>query len=226
MNRHRPARRPAAVAPALLSLLLAGPAKAEPGVPSPSNSTVPCAIVVVPAPAAAAAHEFEVVHRDLANNPVPGAVVTIDFSACGSDVRVAQQQRPGTSTSCPAQTVSQITDADGRAVFRVIGGGSSVGPCAAHGVCAQVYADGVLLANIQAAVLDLDGATGLSAADLSLFLSDFFSGPVAPGYCARSDYSYVTGGCSSQEVTASDLAIWFSAYFVQGGTWATPLCAP
>lgn len=226
MNRHRPARPTVAVAPALLSLLLAGPAMAEPGVPSPPNSTLPCAIVVVPAPAATAAHEFEVVHRDLANNPVPGAVVTIDFSACGGDVRVALQQGPGTTVDCPSQSVSQITDAQGRAVFRVIGGGGGSGSCSASGACARVYADGVLIANIQAAVLDLDGVTGLSVADLSLLLHDFFNAPVPPTYCARSDYNYVTGGCLSQEITAADLSVWLDAYFVQDGTWAVPLCAP
>lgn len=210
---------------AAVAILPMKPVIAGPGYPDPANSTVPCAIVVVPAPAASAAHEVVVVHRDLANNPVPGAAIRIDFSACGGDVRIAQQQRPGTSADCPTRSITQLTDADGRAVFRIIGGGSG-GICAAQGACAEVRADGVLLATVQAAVLDLDGISGLTAADLSLFMHDFFNGAIQPGYCARGDYNFVQGACVTQELTSADLSIWFNAYFVEGGTWTVPLCPP
>jgi hypothetical protein len=198
------------------------PALAGPG-PSPGNHIVPCAVWVTAAPAAHPAHEFEVIIRNLAGDPVPGAAVTIDFSMCGADVRIAQSQPPGTTADCGLETVSRTTDVQGRVSFRVIGGGST-GAAPQVGNCAGIYADGVLITTVQVAVYDFDGVSGLTAADLSRWLGDFFACPIPPTYCARSDYNYVDGGCSTQELTAGDLSRWIDAFFVAGGTWETPLC--
>lgn len=206
----------------LLAALIGAPALAGPG-PSPGNHTVPCAIWVTAAPAATAAHEFEVVIRSLAGDPLPGVTVTIDFSMCGAAVRIAQSQLPGTAVDCAIRTVSRTTDTQGRVLFRVIGG-SSPGAAPQTGNCAWIYADGVLIATAQVAVYDLDGVSGLTAADLSRWLEDFFACPLPPTYCARSDYDFAEGGCNFQELTAGDLSRWIDAFFVAGGTWETPLC--
>lgn len=225
-------RRPHRVLAAAVSFAtLASPAAlAGPGVPSPANSTVPCAISVVPAPATSPTGEFTVVLRDLANNPVPNGPVTIDFSGCGAEIRLAAQQLPGTVVNCAARTVTRITDAQGRATFRVMGG-SSGAPWIIGNACAAVRGPGndgttiVLLQTVQASVYELDGANGLTAADLSLFLQDFFTGAVPPSYAARSDHNFVNGGCSSQQVTAADLARWIDLFF-SAGAYGTPLCPP
>ena len=59
----------------------AGPVRAQ-GVPSPANSTAPQTIALVGATAGVPAQgpgAFEVVIRDLANNPLPGVTVTVDL---------------------------------------------------------------------------------------------------------------------------------------------------
>lgn len=65
-----------------LVLLVGAASAAAQGVPSPANSTLPPMIALVGStngvPAALGA--FEVVVRDLANNPVPGAAVIVDLS--------------------------------------------------------------------------------------------------------------------------------------------------
>jgi hypothetical protein len=221
---------PKAALAAALASAMATPAQAGPGVPSPANSTVPCAISVVPAPATSPVGEFTVVIRDLANHPVPNGVVTIDFSACGAEVRLAAQQLPGTVVDCAARTLTRITDGQGRTSFRVIGG-STGAPWAVGNGCAAVRGPGndgtsiVLLATIQVSVYDLDGSSGLTAADLSLFLGDFFNGPAPPSYAARSDHNFVDGACTTQAVTAADLSRWIDLYF-SAGAYGVPLCPP
>jgi hypothetical protein len=108
-------------------------------------------------------------------------------------------------------------------VFRIIGGGSG-NAAFASGPCATIYSDGVSLGQFQVGVFDLDGVDGLSASDLSRWLADFFTCAVPPTYCARGDYNFVQGQCGVPELTAGDLAVWFDAFFVPGGTYATPLC--
>jgi hypothetical protein len=166
--------------------------------------------------------------RDIANWPVLNTPVTVDFSGCGAEVRLAAQQLPGTVVGCAARTVTRITDAQGRVMFRIIGA-SSGAPFTIHGDCARikgvdVYGTFTTLATVQASVYDLDGVSGLSAADLSLFLSDFYTGAVPPNYSARSDHNFQDGACSGREVTASDLSRWFDAFYLPGGTYAVPLC--
>lgn len=210
--------------------LLPTPVLAGPGPPSPANSTVPCAISVVAAPAAAPIGEFTVIIRDISNYEVPDVPVVIDFSGCGNDIRLAAQQLPGTVVDCAARTLTRITDAQGRATFRIIAGSSgapsSVGHACAAVLGPDVYGTFGLLANVQVSVFDLDSQNGLTAADLSRFMGDFFSCPVPPAYCARCDYNFEAGACITQELTSADLSMWLDAFFVPGGTWATPLCPP
>lgn len=187
------------------------------------QSDFDCAIKVVPAPAASAAHDFQMVIRDAGNNPIVDAEIVIDFSGCGGDVRVALQQPNDLIVGCPSQTITARTGAGGAAALRIVGGGSG-GDAFATGPCATITVDGVPYGTFQVALFDYDGVNGLTSADLSSFLTDFFTTPVPPAYSARSDYNFVEGGCISQELTATDFSRWLDAFFIPGGTYETPLC--
>lgn len=95
------------------------------GVPSASNSTVPLCMQMCPY----GDLTYTVVVRDLANNPIIGSSVVIDFTNC-----------PAVHLCPPitGRTVREFTNAQGIATFAIKGGGG----------CANavfVYADGVPL---------------------------------------------------------------------------------
>src|SRR5262245_43615108 len=98
-----------------LSIVLASLAwysVASAGVPNPPTSSVdPCLIICPDGDIA-----FHVTVRDVANNPVPNALVQIDFCSCvghGFDLC------PGVSCQ-----VSAVTNAAGTAVLNIAGGGT------------------------------------------------------------------------------------------------------
>ena len=203
-------------------LLMAGAAMGK--VPSAANSTVPCAIKVVGKNGNITSpnHTITIVVRDLNNRPKPGSLVTIDFTNC-VDVKlsIGQNGSGAEVVDCPAKTVRAITDATGTVNMDVSGMADAfiVGsPATPSGACAKVFADGALLATVQVAVFDLDSGWpsggGLTAGDLAQFLDDFFNcpGPPPGAYCARSDYDYVDGGCTSQNLGANDMAIWLKEF--------------
>lgn len=214
-------------------LLLAGAAMAA--VPSPANSTVPCAIKVVGQNGAGLTspnHTITIVVRDLANNPVANSSVVIDFTGCNSanDPGPASVQNGtnGELVDCVTQTIRAITDVtgtvsiDAQAMASAAAAGVTPG-----GACGQVFADGVLLANVQIAAFDLNGglgSTGLTAADLATFLNYFFACPIPPTYCAIADYNFVDGACAAQELTASDLSIWQTEFFTNASLANDPIC--
>lgn len=80
---------------------------------------------------------FDVILRDIANNPVPGALVSIGFGSC--PVQWCAQQGPGVTINTVANSANTFTDANGRAHFCI---------CATFtGACtASLYGDGLLLA--------------------------------------------------------------------------------
>lgn len=189
---------------------------ASAGLPPPPNGTIPSVIPIlgrsssgVPDPRA----EATVIVRDLANNPVSGAMVVLDFSACSELKLCADAHEPGVFVDCATHTVRRLTDATGSAVFRVTGW--STAPPGAPGApyrSAKVYADGVFFGSANAAIYDLDTG-GLGAADLSRWLSDFFSS----NNPARDDYD------DSGSVGPNDLSMWLKAYFASGSiTNCTP----
>jgi hypothetical protein len=96
------------------------------GDPSPPNSTIPCGIVLTGTNGGVADSrgEFYVVHRDLANNPVVGCEIEIHFGAC-TDIRVSENQPyAGVTVECLGSNtiVRALTDANGIAHFRIVGG--------------------------------------------------------------------------------------------------------
>jgi hypothetical protein len=193
-------------------LLIAGVAGA--GVPSPANSTVPGAINVVGSSlglADSVAGKFSVVVRDLANNPLNGSSVVVDFSA-NADVKVCNPQLYPTYTlNCAGRTVRAATDASGTVSFTIVGGGvGSASVLVNNG--GKIYADGVLLKNVTVGAYDLDGIGGVGTGDLSAWLTDFGSG-IAYG---RSDYD------GSGGVGTGDLSLWLTVF---GAAASTSSCS-
>jgi hypothetical protein len=187
----------------VLALVSVGVAAADTPVPEHPNSTWPACIALVGSngAAAAAAGTFDVVVRDLANNPVAGADVRVDLSNV-PDLRLcAQQLASGVTVQCPDHTAAAITDASGRARFTLLGGGSAMATGAGWNA-GLIYADGILLGYTTVLAYDLDGSAGVGANDLSLWLEDF----VQAQYVARSDYD-CSGGLG-----ANDLSFWLAAF--------------
>jgi len=184
-------------------------------VPSPADSQVPCGLNLVGTTGGVAdvKGQFSIIVRDLAQNPIAGSSVVIDFNACTPDIRVCSIQPHGGVTADCSGTVGEInavTDGSGTVTLRIVGGANNPGgnpPGAGH-KCATVYADGVNLGTINVGAYDENGGGGLGAADLSAWLSDNFGG----GYKGRSDFD-----CSNS-VGAADFSLLLSASFGGGST--------
>jgi len=198
---------------ALTLTVLAAPGRAQIIIEPPccSNSTIPACIAImgrnsagVPDPLS----EATVTVRDLANQPVAGASIVIDFSACTELRLCSDPHDPGVTVNCAARTVQSLTDAAGVARFRVTGWSvATPGSPGSPYHSAKIFADGVLLGSPSVQLYDLD-RNGLGAPDLSNWLADFFSGNNA----ARDDYD-----CSGS-LGPPDLSAWLKAYFASGSS--------
>lgn len=164
-------------------MLFLAPSRAEAGFPG-GNSTVPSCITLVGSDGtnASALGTFTVIHRDLANNPIPGAQIVVDLSNANDMHLCAQQLAPGIVMDCPHNRAIGITDANGRATFTLLGGSNGAGNASSLLNGGRIYADGVLLGSPTVAAYDLDGGSGVGANDLSAWLADFGSG-VPYGRC-------------------------------------------
>ncbi len=195
----------------LVALLLSPAPPSRAAIPSPGNSTIPLHAALVGRSAAvpdSAAGHFIVTVRDLANNPVAGDQVTLDFSGC-ADLRIAADPLdPRLQVSCAHHTVAAITGTDGVASFTLVG--ASFARAATPGPqWMKVYAlGGTLLGSVPLAAYDLNGDGGVTLADLALFSADYFGGTL-PG---RSDYK------GDGIVTLTDLGLWARTYFAAGST--------
>jgi hypothetical protein len=136
----------AVAACALAALALAAPASAA--VPSPVNSTLPACMTLCPL----GDMPFSVTIRDLANNPVAGSLVVLDFSACPNGAFICQTFLIDPYiVDLTARTIRMQTDAAGTATFPARIGGT--GPAG----CAKVFADGVLMRTYALASPDQNG---------------------------------------------------------------------
>ena len=142
-----------------LVLLIASPAAA--GVPSPANSTVPCIIMCpqgdIP---------LEIVVRDLANNPLANVYVRVDF--CEDHLvtpgSASIQDGPPFAFCCDFSCgAAGYTDANGRFVFALTGGGAS----ALVPTCG-IVADGVSLGGRISYSPDQNGDLVVDVADVAL----------------------------------------------------------
>lgn len=200
---------------ASLLLVLAPAVRAQ--VPPAPTSTLPAFIRVVGSNAGVPdtiSGKFSVTIRDFANNPVPNSFVTVDLSAC-PDIRMASDQlNPNYTVDCASRTVGGYTNAAGIATFTLLGSSWAAGSYSGLN-CARAYVDGVLLGNVTVAAFDLDGAGGISIADLSLWLGDIGS----MSYRARSDYD------ASGSLNVGDLSAWLGA-LGRGGSRVTGAACP
>lgn len=194
-------RRMIVLAFALASLVVPHSARAT--LPPFPNVTVPACITLVGSDGNVASESgaFDVVVRDLANNPMPGVRVDVDLSQV-SDLRLcAQQTAPGVVVECASNRATAVTDANGVARFTLLGGG--LGLETGTGMNGgRVYTDGILVASPTVNAYDLDNAGGVGANDLSYWLRDFGSGQVL----GRADYD-CSGG-----IGANDLSFWLAAF--------------
>lgn len=185
----------------VLGMVAATPVHAD--LPSPANWSVPTHIQlvgtngVVPAPVG----QFEVVARDLANNPIPGADVVLDLSGVSDMHFCADQADPAFTVRCLQRTIGKHTDAQGRVTFVIAGGGN--GPAVSAAGSARIFGDGVLVAGagLTLSAFDVDGAGGVSGNDFSQWL-DAFGG----GYTQRGDFD------GSGGLGGNDLSVLLQAY--------------
>ena len=174
------------------------------GVPSPTNSTTPLCISLVGSLAGApdAAGTFNIVVRDLANNPLNGASVVIDLSGC-NDLSICDDQLDANAlVNCGAKTTRKFTNALGQVTFIVLGGSNGGGNASSLLGAGRIYANGTQIQAPTVSAFDLDGAGGVGANDLSAWLTDFGSGQ----NFGRSDYD-----CSNT-IGANDLSVWLTEF--------------
>ena len=176
------------------------------GVPSPGNSTSPPCISLVGSLAGTPdlVGQFTVTVRDLANNPLNGASVVVDFSAA-SDIRICSNQLDaGALVNCAAKTTRKFTNLAGQVTFIVLGGSTGSGNATTLLGGARIYANGTLIASPTASVFDLDGSNGVGINDLSVWLTDF--GTIGNPAFGRSDFD-----CSGT-VGINDLSVWLTEF--------------
>ena len=191
-----------------LGLLCAVPLWVAPvqalGVPSPANSTAPSLITLMGRSAGVVSPlgAFDVVVRDLANNPVGGARVIVDLGLCADLHLCADPQEPGTTVDCVNRRASRLTDATGRAHFTLLGGSIGMSTAWLPHHMGRIFWEGQLIAAPTVAAYDLDGANGVGANDLSVWLDDFGSALDI----GRSDYD------GSGVVGVNDLSLWLTVF--------------
>ena len=118
------------------------------GVPSAANSTTPACITLVGSLAGvpdAAAGQFTVTVRDLANNPLNGASVVIDLSGCADLAICSDQLDANALVNCGAKTTRKFTDATGKVTFVVLGGSNGGGNASTLLGGGKIFANGTLL---------------------------------------------------------------------------------
>jgi hypothetical protein len=191
------------------------------GIPSPANCTVDHVLIgsydltganAGMAPCIAnATPGFDVYVRDVANIPIPGAVVTIIFSGTGTGIRPYQNQRQSNVTvTCTNRELDIIADANGHAVFV-----PRFGHWAESAVI-PVYANGVLLRNVEARSADYNDDGTVNLIDLGTFTSDY-TDPIT--YHAKSDFD----DCSNTKL--GDFAF-FAEQYLAGISGPVELVCP
>jgi len=173
----------------------------------PSNTIVPPCIPLVGTSGNVPDHgagSFQVIVRDLANNPVVGARVYVDLSGCPDLHMCADQLDPTLNVDCANMVVSKLSGAAGIAEFTLLGGSNGSGNAVELLGAGKVFVNGVLLGFPTVSAFDLDGRNGVGINDLSVWLTDF--GTVGNPPFGRSDFD-----CSGS-VGVNDLSLWLTAF--------------
>jgi hypothetical protein len=147
--------RAGALAAAVLLAAPAARAQFLTGVPTAANSSIPVCIVASPD----GTFLSNVTVRDIANNPIQGSRVVLDFSACGLFVPCTFPCA-GCTAYPAAHTIAKFTDANGVAAFDLRIGG------ACPNERATISADGVLLGTSAFSTLDQNGDLSVTGADV------------------------------------------------------------
>lgn len=116
-------------------------------VPSPLNSTLPDCLVLCPM----GDLPLTVVVRDIANNPIIGSSVVLDFSNCPSAFLCPGTGEPGLIVDLTTRTFRAFTGLGGSVTMSAHVGGT--GPASS----VRVFADGVLLRSYGLATPDQNG---------------------------------------------------------------------
>lgn len=135
-------------------------------VPSPQFSTLDPCMVFCPT----GDITYHVTVRDLAQNPISGSIVVLDFSQCAG-WHVCSDPGPGITADLTLRTLRMTTNAQGEAFFA-----AKVG-----GVCAssvKVYADGVQLnaGSLTLSSPDQDGSLLVTPADQAILVAKIAGG--------------------------------------------------
>ena len=190
----------------MVAFLGAGAHRATAGIPSPTNSTVPPCFVACPA----GDITFTVIVRDLANNPVPGATVWLDFSACPA-FPICEGCCAGVTIDPQNRRAAKVTNASGVASFALKMGG------VCGGQRMRVFADGVMLSSgVTVASPDQDGNLLVDAGD-AFHVYGLIGGHDAgadfdcDGTVTQADYDWMTsqhGGHSCENVVPARHRSW------------------
>jgi hypothetical protein len=206
-------------APFLAALLMACPARANQDQPCQPCSILPATLILGGTSGGAAdpASSYAPEVHFVGGAPIPNSLLVVDLSACGHVRFSSSQPDPGLSTYCSVRAVTKLADAQGRATFHLVGSadGLLAGDCPPAD-CAKLYADGVPMGSIHVITPDLDGANGVGAGDLSIWLDRYFSGV----NCSVADFD------GSGSLGPGDLSWWLSYAFAGGSSesGSAPLC--
>jgi hypothetical protein len=184
---------------------------------NPLFSTVPRHARVVGSQAGVpdrAAGRFTIIIRDVANNARSGVKVVLDFSDVPDVVLCSDQADVDLVTNCNAHCVCKLTDAQGQVTFTLLGSSTGMRDVPSQGPA--MYANGLSFGPIAVSTFDLDGAGGVGANDLSIWLADFGSGEPH----ARSDYD------GSGTVGAGDLSEWLGVFAAGTSTQSCTTSCP
>ncbi len=131
------------------------------------------------------AGEFVVTVRDVANNPVEGATVDIDFSRC-TGLSICGVAGSACATMDPVHdTVRDFTDAAGQVRLRVAGGlDLPYGAPESQDGRARIRVCGFLFSSPPVCVADMEGRNGVNSADLAFLATDIG----AHTYIPRADF--------------------------------------
>jgi len=153
-------------------------------------------------------HQLKCTLRDQYGNLLAGVPLDINFTP-NAQYAICQSQPYVTYVSCALPTglrLRQTSDANGVAIFRVVGGSNGNAVPQPISFWFTVSEAELGAGGDKIAVLDLDGAGGAQPADYSQLLNDFFSGL----YYERSDFNF------NGVLDPGDLSQWQIAFFGGG----------